>query len=316
MNEITREKSKLGFVGVGYMGRPIAQRLLESGFRLSAYDRHRTKAEELIRYGGTVAESVAELSSSCDVVLSCLATDEAVLNIYKGAGGAFANAHRGSLVIDLSTVNPETSQELSRLGSERGVHVLDVTISGSTPAAEQGALTLFGGGDQGCFAAAESIFKVIARKYFYLGPSGSGATMKLVVNSLLGIGMQAIAEALVLGEKAGLDRNRLLDVLSETAVVAPAHVGKLERAMKSDYSPQFPLRLMNKDFGLILNLAAAVGAHMPATRAAYEVNAMQSEQGKEQDFSAVILQMEKQASLGSTDKGRARVGIASTQKQV
>src|SRR6202142_527832 len=314
MNAITCEKSKLGFVGVGSMGRPIAQRLLESGFRLSAYDRHRTKAEELIRYGGTVAENVAELSPSCDVMLSCLATDEAVLNVYKGADGAFANAHRGSLIIDLSTVNPQTSRELSRLGSERGVHVLDVTISGRTPVAEQGALTLFGGGDQGCFAAAESIFKAIARKYFYLGPSGSGATMKLVVNSLLGIGMQAIAEALVLGERTGLDRNRLLDVLSETAVVAPAHVGKLERAKRSDYSPQFPLRLMNKDFGLILNLAAAVGARMPATRAAYEVNAMQSEQGKEQDFSAVILQMEKQAFLDSTDKGQTQVGIASTEK--
>jgi 3-hydroxyisobutyrate dehydrogenase-like beta-hydroxyacid dehydrogenase len=89
----------------------------------------------------------------------------------------------------------------------------------------------------------------------------------------------------------------LLGVLAETAVVAPAHVGKLQRAMNNDYSPQFPLRLMNKDFGLILNLAAAVGAHMPAARAAYEVNEMQSEQGKEQDFSAVILQMEKQASF-------------------
>ncbi len=279
------------------MGRPIAQRLLESGFKVVAYDRHRTKAEELIQYGGTVAASVAELSSSCDVVLSCLASDEAVLHVYGGEDGAFINARRGALVIDLSTVNPKTSQELSRLGSERGVDVLDVTISGSTPAAEQGALTLFGGGDQGCFAAAESIFRVIARKHFYLGPSGSGATMKLVVNTLLGIGMQAIAEAVALGEKAGLDRNRLLDVLAETAVVAPAHVGKLDRAMKNDYSPQFPLRLMNKDFGLILNLAAAVGAQMPATRAAFEVNAMQSEQGKEQDFSAVILQMEKQDSL-------------------
>src|ERR1700722_20627529 len=203
MNAITSEKSKLGFVGVGYMGRPIVQRLLESDFKVVAYDRHRTKAEELIAYGGTVAASVAKLSSSCDVVLSCLATDEAVLNTYKGADGAFANANRGSLVIDLSTVNPKTSQELSRLGSERGVDVLDVTISGSTPVAAQGALTLFGGGDQGCFAAAESIFRVIARKYFYLGPSGSGATMKLVVNTLLGIGMQAIAEALVLGEKSG-----------------------------------------------------------------------------------------------------------------
>ena len=83
MSAITSAKSKLGFVGIGYMGRPIAQRLLKSGFRLTAYDRHRTKAEELIRYGGTVAENVAELSSSCDVVLTCLASDEAVLNIYK-----------------------------------------------------------------------------------------------------------------------------------------------------------------------------------------------------------------------------------------
>jgi len=297
MNAITTEKSKLGFVGVGYMGRPIAQRLLESGFKVVAYDRHRSKAEELIQYGGTVAASVAELSSSCDVVLSCLASDEAVLHVYGGTDGAFINARRGALVIDLSTVNPKTSQELSRLGSERGVDVLDVTISGSTPAAKQGTLTLFGGGDQGCFAAAESIFRVIARKYFYLGPSGSGATMKLVVNTLLGIGMQAIAEAVALGEKAGLDRNRLLDILAETAVIAPAHVGKLERALKNDYSPQFPLRLMNKDFSLILNLAAAAGAQMPATRAAFEVNAAQSAQGQEQDFSAVILEMEKQAHL-------------------
>jgi 3-hydroxyisobutyrate dehydrogenase-like beta-hydroxyacid dehydrogenase len=290
--------------------------LLESGFKLAAYDRHRTKAEELIRYGGTVAESVADLSSSCNVVLSCLASDEAVLNVYGGADGAFANARPGALVIDLSTVNPKTSQELSRLGSERGVHVLDVTMSGSTPVAEQGALTLFGGGDQECFAAAEPIFRVIARKHFYLGPSGSGAAMKLVVNSLLGIGMQAIAEAVALGEKAGLDRTRLLGVLSETAVVAPAHLGKLEKALKNDYSPQFPLRLMNKDFGLILNLAAAVGAQMPATRAAFEVNAAQSAQGQEQDFSAVILEMEKRAHLGSGNNGptRADIGIASTEK--
>jgi 3-hydroxyisobutyrate dehydrogenase-like beta-hydroxyacid dehydrogenase len=299
MKPITQENDRLGFVGIGYMGRPIARRLLESGFKLTAYDRNPAKAEELVRYGGSIAESVAGLSSSCNVVLSCLPSDEAVLAMYREPNGVFANAHRGSVVIDLSTVFPETSQELSRLGSERGVEVLDVTISGSTPAAENGLLTLFGGGDKKYFDAAESIFRVIAKKYFYLGPSGSGATMKLVVNTLMGIGMQAIAEAVALGEKAGLDRNRLLDVLSQTAVVAPAHVGKLERAMKSDYSPQFPIRLMNKDFALIFNLAASLGVRMPAAEVAFEINARQSDEGPEQDFSAVILQMEKRAHLGS-----------------
>jgi 3-hydroxyisobutyrate dehydrogenase-like beta-hydroxyacid dehydrogenase len=305
MNSITSEKNKLGFIGVGYMGRPIAQRLLESGFKLMVYDRDRTKADKLIRYGGAVAESIAELASCCDVILTCLASDEAVLSVYSGPDGAIANVPPGSLAIDMSTVYSETSKQLSRLGSERGVEVLDVTISGSTPAAEQGALTLFGGGDQACFHAAESIFRAIAQKYFYLGPSGSGATMKLVANTLLGIGMQAIAEAVALGEKVGLDRNRLLDVLSQTAVVAPAHVGKLPRAKNGDYSPQFPLRLMNKDFGLILRLAAAVGAQIPATEAAFEVNAKQSEEGNEQDFSAVILQMEKRDGLPSASKQKA-----------
>jgi 3-hydroxyisobutyrate dehydrogenase-like beta-hydroxyacid dehydrogenase len=311
MKPITQENDKLGFVGIGYMGRPIARRLLEAGFKLTAFDRDPNKADELVRYGGTVAQSVSELSSSCNVVLSCLPSDQAVLDIYRGSGGVFASAHSGSVVIDLSTVFPETSQELSRLGAEHGVEVLDVTMSGSTPVAEKGLLTLFGGGNKERFDSAESIFRVIAQKYFYLGPSGSGATMKLVVNALLGIGMQAVAEAVALGEKAGLDRNRLLDVLSQTAVVAPAHVGKLQRAKNRDYTPQFPIRLMNKDFGLILNLAAAVGARMPATEAAFEINARQSDEETEQDFSAVILQMEKYAHLGSTD-GPTHLGVNST----
>ena len=304
MKPITQERDTLGFIGIGYMGHPIARRLLESGFKLTAYDQDHSRAEALMPYGGKVAQSLTELSSSCSVVLSCLPSDQAVLDIYRGPDGVFANVRPGSLVIDLSTVYPETSQELSKLGSAHGVEVLDVTISGSTPAAQRGLLTLFGGGNKECFDGAESIFRVIAKKYFYLGTSGSGATMKLVVNTLLGIGMQAIAEGVALGEKAGLDRNRLLDVLSQTAVVAPAHAGKLQRAMKRDYSPQFPIRLMNKDFGLILNLAVAVGARMPAAEVAFEINARQSDEGAEQDFSAVILQMEKRAHLGSSENER------------
>jgi 3-hydroxyisobutyrate dehydrogenase len=311
MNAITPGKDKLGFIGIGYMGRPIAQRLLEAGFQLTAYDRDRSKAQELVQFGGAVAESNAQLASGCDVLLSCLPDDEAVMSVYNGADDAFASARSGSLCIDLSTVYPETSKTLARLGAKRGVDVLDVTMSGSTPVAEQGALVLFGGGARGSFDAAESIFRAIARKYFYVGPSGSGATMKLVVNSLLGIGMQAIAEAVTLGEKAGLERNRLLDVLSQTAVVAPAHVGKFQRAMNNDYSPQFPLRLMNKDFGLILKLAAAVGAPMPAAQAALEVNAAQLTPGNEQDFSAVIVQMEKQAHLDSS--AEKRIGMRAGQ---
>ena len=188
----------------------------------------------------------------------------------------------------MSTVNPETSRELYKLGSARAVSVLDVPISGSTPAAEQGTLTLFGGGDEKIFHNAEPIFRAIARQYFYLGPSGSGTTMKLVVNTLLGIGMQAIAEAVALGQKAGLNRDRLFDVLSHTAVIAPAHIGKLTKAASNDYSAQFALRLMNKDFRLILETAAEMQVPMPVTAAAFQINTAEAANSIEEDFSAVI----------------------------
>lgn len=294
--------AKLGFIGIGYMGRPIAQRLLQAGFSVTVFDRRGSNTEELVPYGGIPAKDIAAVAETSDVLLSCLPNDQAVLDVHVGADGTLANLRPDSLIIEMSTVSPEIARQLAARASDHAVPVLDVTISGSTPAAESGTLVLFGGGDREHFQTAEPIFRAIARSYFYVGPNGSGATMKLVVNTLLGIGMQAIAEAVALGEKAGLERDRLLDVLAQTAVVAPAHVGKLARAARSDFSAQFPLRLMNKDFGLILNLATAVAAEMPTAKAAFEVNAKRLGQGKEEDFSAVILEMEERDHLFSADQ--------------
>lgn len=204
--------------------------------------------------GGVVAKNIFELATA-DVLLSCLTNDEAVLSVYAGTEGVFAGARPGTVVLEMSTISPESSRELHRLGARAGVEVLDVAISGSTPAAEEGLLTLLVGGNREVFRAAKPIFQAIAKQHFYLGGSGSGTAMKLVVNTLLGVGMQAIAEAVCLGEKSGLDRERLLEVLAKTAVIAPAHLGKLRRTAVNDYSPQFPLSLMNKDFRLILKAA-------------------------------------------------------------
>ncbi len=140
----------------------------------------------------------------------------------------------------------------------------------------------------------------VAKQYFLLGGPGSGTAMKLVVNTLLGVGMQAIAEAVVLGEKSGLDRERLLEVLSQTAVLAPAHVGKLARVGINDYSPQFPLRLMNKDFQLILKAAAQEQILMPVTEAAFRVNSDEMvAHNNEEDFSAVLRRMEESAGIAA-----------------
>jgi 3-hydroxyisobutyrate dehydrogenase-like beta-hydroxyacid dehydrogenase len=172
---------------------------LANGYQVFVYDRNIAKTDALAVRGGIVTKNIFELADRTDVILSCLTNDEAVQCVFTGPAGLFAAAQPGTIVLEMSTISPESSRELHRLGSKRGIEVLDVAISGSTPAAELGTLTLLAGGDQDLFLAAEPIFQAIARQHFLLGGPGSGTAMKLVVNTLLGIGMQAIAEAVVLG---------------------------------------------------------------------------------------------------------------------
>jgi 3-hydroxyisobutyrate dehydrogenase-like beta-hydroxyacid dehydrogenase len=264
MNSFTANSTKLGFIGLGSMGSRIASRLLAAGYQVSIFARNPVKRDAFKAKGATVCDSVAELARSVQVVLSCLTDDQAVRDVFFGQEGVLANAKPGAVVIEMSTILPATSRELASKASQAGVQPLDVAISGSTPAAEQGTVTLLAGGNPDVFQASLPIFQAIAAKYFHLGPSGAGTTMKMVVNAILGVEMQAIAEAAGMGEKAGLSRAILLQVLSQTAVIAPAHLGKLSRAVLGDYSAQFPLPLMNKDFRLILQLAGEVHAAMPA----------------------------------------------------
>src|SRR6266850_4745114 len=154
MNSLTKENSRLGFIGIGNMGSRIAKRLLEHGYQVIAFNRSREAAEALVKYGATVADSIAMLASEADVILSSLSNDDAIKSVYTDPKGVFANLPRGSEIIEMSTVLPATSRELFNLSREAGVKCLDSPVSGSTPAAEEGTLTLFCGGDEELFQAA------------------------------------------------------------------------------------------------------------------------------------------------------------------
>jgi 3-hydroxyisobutyrate dehydrogenase-like beta-hydroxyacid dehydrogenase len=288
-------RSRVGFIGLGYLGSRIARRLVTAGFPTVVYDIDHTKAVELAALGADVAQHSGKLAGEVDVVLSCLPDEHAVEAAYLGTGNVLSSARPGTRIIELSTISPAASRQLHQAARQFAVSTLDVAVSGSTSSAEAGALTLFGGGGREVFEAAEAIFSAIAKQWFYMGPDGSGVAMKLVVNALLGVGMQAIAEAVALGLRLDLPRDLLLDTLAKTAVVAPAHVGKLATAEKQDYSPQFPVRLMRKDFGLILSAAEQLGISMPVTEAAAAINYAEAESGIEEDFSAVVRRMEQQA---------------------
>jgi 3-hydroxyisobutyrate dehydrogenase-like beta-hydroxyacid dehydrogenase len=263
--------ARVGFIGLGLMGSRLTRRLHSAGWNIRAWNRSPQPAKEIQREGVATAASVAELVSDSDVILSSLANDAAVQSVYLDNGGVLSTAEPGTVILEMSTISPELSRRMHQEARAGGVNFLDVAISGSTPSVDAGTITLLAGGDKETFEQCVPIFESIARQWFLIGPGSSGVQMKLVVNLLLGLDMQAIAEAVSLGEHLQIDRNVLLDVLSKTAVVAPAMAGKFRKIKDGDYSPEFPLRLMSKDMDLVMDAARASGANLPAASVAQSV---------------------------------------------
>ena len=293
----TNEHSKptIGFIGLGHMGGHMVPRLIAAGYHLTVYDRTREKAQAI--EGATVAGTPKEAAAHSEVVIS-IVTDDAVLEeIMFGPDGALAGLHAGSVLIDMSTVSPRTSRHLFQATREKGVAMIDAAVSGSVPQVEQGSLVIFVGGEQETYQRCQPILDMLGHSSFYMGPSGMGTTMKLVVNTLLGLGMQALAEAITLGEKAGLSKDVLLDVLGQTAVLTAGQKSKLENVRREQYPMQFALSLQHKDLRLILNEADEVSVSMPATAVALQMYTAALAKGMDADFSIMVKFMKQLSSL-------------------
>ena len=269
--KLNKLRTEIGFIGLGLMGSRLARRLHAMGWNVQAWNRSPKPADELRKEGISIAGSIVDLVAESDVVLSSLANDGAVKSVYLDKAGVFSAVEPGTIILEMSTISPELSRRLHREARKRGINFLDVAISGSTPAVDAGTITLLAGGDKGTFEQCTPIYESIARQWFLIGAGSSGVQMKLVVNLLLSLDMQSIAEAVSLGEHLRIDRNVLLDVLSKTAVVPPAFLGKFQKIKSGDYSPEFPLRLMSKDMDLVMNAAKESGADLPAATVAQSV---------------------------------------------
>ena len=286
-NLINKRTASIGFIGLGLMGSRLTRRLRSSGWNVQAWNRSPDPAKSLARDGVVISSSIATLVADSEVILSCLANDAAVHSVYFDGGGVFSSAKPGTVILEMSTISPELSRLLHHEASIRGVDLLDLAISGSTPAVEAGTVTLLAGGDQNTFRKCTPIYESIAKQWFLIGPGSSGIQMKLVINLLLGVDMQAIAEAVSLGEHLRIDRNVLLDVLSKTTVIPPAFLGKVRKIKDNDYSPEFPLRLMSKDMDLVIEAAKNSGADLPAARVAQSVLTSNLSANSDQDLSAI-----------------------------
>ncbi len=286
--ENNTRKPTIGFIGMGHMGSHMAQRLLDFGYQLTVYDRTYEKAKALGGQGAHVVHTPRELAADCQIVIVCVTDDRAQEEVVFGPEGALAGVHSDFVVIDLSTVSPAASRRLYQAAKEKNVPMIDAAVSGSVPQVDQGDLVIFVGGDQRTFELCKPILDVLGQKSFYTGTSGMGTTMKLVVNTLLGLGMQALAEAIALGEKAGVEKGLLLDILGQTAVLTPGQKSKLDNVRHEQYPTTFALSLMHKDFSLVLSEAYALSVPMPATAAAQQMYTAATAKGMGEDFSTMI----------------------------
>src|SRR5689334_13218132 len=220
-----------------------------------------------------------------DTIHEHISTNAALEEVMFGPNGVLAGTHAGSVIIDMSTVSPSTSRRLYQAAQEKGVAMIDAAVSGSVPQVEQGSLVIFVGGEQETYQRCKPLLDILGQNSFYMGPSGMGTTMKLVVNTLLGLGMQALAEAIALGEKAGIDKGLLLDVLGQTTVLTAGQKAKLANVKREQYPTQFALSLMHKDFCLVLSEAYEVSVSMPATAATQQMYTAALAKGMDEDFS-------------------------------
>lgn len=262
---MTPEPLRVAVVGTGRMGSAMVGRLTGAGHLVSVFNRTRERAEAVAaRHGAAVAPSAREAVQDAPVVIVSLADDTAVRSCFLGPDGLVAGLSSGQVVADTSTIDPETVRELSGAVSARGADLVDTPVSGSVSTVEAGTLLVMAGGDPRAVDRARPALETFASRVVHLGPLGAGATMKLVVNAMVHAFNAALSEALVLAERAGIDREAAYDVIASSAVAAPFVAYKRESFLDPEGAPvAFSLDLVAKDLALADRLAGRLGASMP-----------------------------------------------------
>lgn len=278
----------IGLIGLGLMGKPMAHNLLQAGFSLTVWNRTASAADELVRAGARRAANPREAAASSDVLLMIVSDPPAVESILYGPDGVLAGLRRGSVLIDSSTVTPELARRTAEECAERGADYLDAPVTGGDWGARAGELVFMIGGPEAVFERAKPVFAALGKKFFLLGPHGAGQTIKLAMNLLLAVEVDAFAEALAIVTRAGLPGEKLVEVMQSSMGRATVLDVKAPMMLKNEYAASFPLRLMHKDLRLALELAKQEGLSLPAGEGAFKVYSTVKEQSSDNpDYAAV-----------------------------
>ena len=281
-------KPAVGLVGLGLMGKPMGRNLLKAGFPLTVWNRTASKADDLLREGARWGESPRAIAAASDVVITIVSDPPAVEAVLWGADGALAGLRKGSVLVDSSTVSPDLARRTAAACAELGVEYLDAPVTGGTWGAEKGELVFMVGGTAATLARVEPLIGVMGKRWFLLGPNGAGQTVKLAMNLILALEVEAFAEALAIVQAAGLAGERLVEVMQSSMGRAPVLDVKAPVMLSGDYKASFPLRLMYKDVALAMDLAGELKLNLPAGAAARETyGAVRRESKDDPDYAAV-----------------------------
>lgn len=287
------QQPTVSLIGLGLMGRPMGHNLLKAGFPLVVWNRTASRADSLVAAGARLASSPREAAAAADVLITIVSDPPALEQVLWGTdektGGAFSALKKGALYLDSSTVSPALARKIADASTAKGIGFLDAPVTGGTWGAEKGELVFMVGGAAETLEAARPVLSAMGKKIFHLGPNGAGQTIKLAMNLLLALEVDAFAEALALVTGAGLQGEKLVEVMQSSMARAGILDIKAPNMLKGDYTPSFPLRLMHKDLSLALDLGNQIGVPLPAAAAAREVyNSVKGSSKDDLDYAGVF----------------------------
>ncbi len=262
---------RVGFIGLGVMGRPMAHNLVAAGQEVVAHTRSEPVLAEFVESGGQAGSDPADVAARSDFVITMLPTSPIVTEVLGGPGGVLEGAAEGTLVIDMSTIDPAVSRELASKAEARGVRMLDAPVSGGDVGAKNGTLSIMVGGEAGDFEAARPLFEVLGQTIVHVGPAGAGQVVKACNQLLVAITYAGVSEALVLGSKSGVEPALILDVLSGGLAANRIMEVRRDNFLEHRFDPGFRIDLHHKDLTIALDAGSELDVPLPLTAAVQQM---------------------------------------------
>jgi 2-hydroxy-3-oxopropionate reductase len=286
-------KDRVGFIGLGVMGKPMARNLVEAGHELVLFSRTRASVDEVAGDSATAAGSAREVAEQADVVILMLPDSPQVREVLDGDDGLLAGAREGSLVIDMSTISPVVTREIAEECGGRGIGWVDAPVSGGDVGAREATLSIMAGGSEEDFACAKPLFEALGKTIVHVGPVGSGQVVKACNQVVVALTIEAVSEALVLGSKAGVDPATIIEVLSGGLAANKVMEVRGRNFLEHDFTPGFRIDLHHKDLGIALSTAREYGVALPSTAAVDQMlQALRSNGRGDRDHSALLTHIE------------------------